>query len=152
MGLRFVYRRFNVRKPIWPLFGRTDRPCPVVNVAVIGPAGTWSGDALLDTGADDTVFPDIVAQKTGTNLVHAPTGSARGLGSTAPSVLRYAEVLLRLTDGRDFREWPARVGFTNAPLSVATLGFAGCLEFFVSTFDGNLEQVELTVNPRYPGV
>jgi hypothetical protein len=43
------------------------------------------------------------------------------------------------------------VAFTSAPLRRPLLGFAGFLEFFTSTFYGDLEQVDLTINSRYPG-
>ena len=69
----------------------------------------------------------------------------------APTPLRYAEVRLRMTDGKEFREWPAWVGFTSAPLRHPLLGFAGCLQFFGANFLGDREEVELTVNSLYPG-
>jgi hypothetical protein len=65
--------------------------------------------------------------------------------------IRYAEVSLRLTDGREFREWPAREAFTAAALRWPQLGYAGCLQFFDGTFRGAHEEVELTVNNLYPG-
>ncbi len=49
-------------------------------------------------------------------------------------VSRFAEVMLRISDGRENRDWPARVGFTAAPLHRPLLGFAG-----------------LTVNAANPG-
>ena len=58
---------------------------------------------------------------------------------------------LRLTDGREFREWPARVGFAPVPMTFALLGFAGFLQFFGANFLGDGEEVELTVNSLYPG-
>jgi hypothetical protein len=66
-------------------------------------------------------------------------------------IRRYAEVLLRLTDGREYREWPARIAFTSARLHLPLFGFAGFLQFFTATFQGDSEQVELTVNSKYPG-
>jgi hypothetical protein len=152
MSLRFPYRRFNSPQPIWTLFGKIARPRPVVQLSLIGPAGTWVGKAILDTGADETVFPDHIVSTLGLDLTQSPIGSAIGLGFVSPSIIRYAELKIRLTDGRGFHEWPARIGFTSAPLRTSILGFAGCLEFFVAAFDGNLEQVELTVNPMYPGI
>ena len=67
------------------------------------------------------------------------------------TVLRYAEVRLRISDGQEFREWPARVAFTTEPLKRVLLGFAGFLQFFTATFDGDREEVELTINAKYPG-
>ncbi|MBX9625242.1 MAG: retroviral-like aspartic protease family protein [Gemmataceae bacterium] len=137
-------------RPVWPLHGRADRPRPVFNVTVIGPGGVWGGPALLDTGADDTVFPDFVAANVGLDLSAAPTGAASGVG-TVGYPIRYAEVRLRVLDGTELREWPARVGFTAAPLKRALLGYAGFLQFFTAAFDGERERVELAVNGRYPG-
>jgi hypothetical protein len=69
----------------------------------------------------------------------------------AAAPIRYAEVRIRLSDGQEFREWPARVGFTSAPLKRGLLGFAGFFQFFTATFDGDREHVELAVNALYPG-
>jgi predicted aspartyl protease len=117
---------------------------------MVGPADTEVCLGLLDTGATDAVFEEATAAKIGVDLTHAPLGEASGVGLVSASV-RYAQVNLRVTDGREFREWPAKVGFTSAPLRWALLGFAGCLQFFHATFRGDVEEVELTVNPLYPG-
>jgi len=69
----------------------------------------------------------------------------------AGTVVRYAEVVPRNTDGREYREWTARVGFTAVALRRPLLGFAGVLQFFTATFHGDLEQVELAVNSNYMG-
>ncbi len=126
------------------------RPRPVVLVSVVGPAATVVQDALLDTGADDTVFPEALARKLGVDLTNAPIGEASGVGG-APLPVRYAAVELRLTDGREFRRWPALVGFTAARLKQPLLGFAGCLQFFGAHFRGDREEVELETNTLYPG-
>src|SRR5262249_55468188 len=122
-----------------------------LDLTVIGPQSSAVVKAFLDTGADDTVFHEDTARLIGIDLAHAPTGTIFGVGLQKPVVLRYAQVTLRLTDGIEFREWPARVGFTSVPLRRALLGFAGVLQFFYSLFDGDLEQAELTVNAKYPG-
>jgi hypothetical protein len=123
----------------------------VILVSLLGPQGTSVDYALLDSGSDDTVFPDFVAADVGIDLTNAPTGSASGVGPAGAMLLRYAEVILRMTDGHEYREWPARVAFTSLPLHRPLLGFAGCLQFFTTTFHGDREQVELTVNSLYPG-
>jgi hypothetical protein len=105
---------------------------------------------LLDTGSDDTVFPEWIATRIGVDLTNAPTGTASGVGLVRAAI-RFAEVRLRLTDGVEFRAWPARVGFTSAPLKQPLLGFAGFLQFFTAAFDGEREAVDLAVNGRYPG-
>jgi hypothetical protein len=150
MSLIFAYRFHPGTVGVWSLGGRTGRPRPVVPVGLIGPTGSWTGTALLDTGADHTVFPEAVATAIGLDLTNAPAGTASGVGM-APAPIRYAEVRIRLSDGQEFREWPARVGFTAAPLKRGLLGFAGFFQFFTATFDGDREQVELTVNALYPG-
>ncbi|MBX9579577.1 MAG: retroviral-like aspartic protease family protein [Gemmataceae bacterium] len=150
MALVFPYQVFRGPGPVWTLRGRPGRPRPVFTVTVIGPAGDWAGPALLDTGADDTIFREDVAARVGLDLSAAPTGAASGVGAVGFPI-RYAEVRLRLTDGNEFREWPARVGFTAAPLKRALLGHAGFLQFFTATFDGHRERVELAANALDPG-
>jgi hypothetical protein len=150
MSLLFAHRFYISPVPVWSLGGRNGRPRPVVTVSVIGPANTWVGLALLDTGADDTVFPEDVATYIGLDLTNAPAGNASGVGMVSAPIC-YAEVRLRLSDGTENREWPARVGFTPTPIKRGLLGFAGFFQFFTATFDGDREQVELTVNVLYPG-
>jgi hypothetical protein len=106
---------------------------------------------LLDSCSDDTVFPDFVATDIGIDLTNAPSGTAGGVGSKSGAILRYAEVVLRITDGSEYREWTGRVGFTSAPLRRPLFGFAGFLQFFTATFHGDIEEVELTVNRKYLG-
>jgi hypothetical protein len=151
MSLLFPYTTFPARNPIWTLQGRHNRPRPMIFVAVIGPNGTSVERGLLDIGADDTVFPELVATDIGIDLSKAPTGRASGVGPMSAVALRYAEVVLRISDGQEHREWPARVGFTSAALHQPLLGFAGFLQFFTATFRGDLEKVELTINAAYPG-
>ena len=152
MSMKFPYKSIKLQMAAWTLRGRPDRPCPLLTAAVIGPATGISlpQQGLLDTGADDTVFPERLAALMGVDLTNAPTGGASGVaGGTA--LLRYAEVVLRLSDGREQREWTARVGFTSSPLRRPLFGYAGFLQFFTATFHGDLEEVELAVNRLYPG-
>ena len=65
-------------------------------------------------------------------------------------MVRYAVAELRLTHGREFRRWPAWIGFA-AGLKQPLLGFAGRLQFFGAFFRGDREEVELEVNALYPG-
>jgi hypothetical protein len=118
---------------------------------LVGPAHAYPLNALLDSGADDTVFPEYVARFIGLDLSAAPTGTAAGVGSSGVPV-RYAQLTLRLTDGRELREWQAWVGFTAARMTYPLLGFAGCLQFFDTNFRGAREEVELTTNGLYPGL
>jgi hypothetical protein len=150
MSLHFPYYRFQLGSPIWPLGGLTYRPQPLAHVTLLGPQGTRVRRAVLDTAADDTVFAAADAAAVGIDLTNAPVGQAQGVGRV-PALLLYAQVTLRMTDGVVFREWPARVGFTAVPLIRPLLGYAGCLQFFAALFLGDQEEVELTVNSRYPG-
>ncbi len=150
MSLVFAYQQVRVNRPVIALGGRMTRPRPLVQATLVGPSGAFLRDCLLDSGADDTVFPAVAAAQIGIDLSNAPLGEAAGIAST-PVPVRYAQVTLRLTDGREFCEWPAWVGFTAAPLRKPLLGFAGCLQFFDGDFRGAREQVELVTNLLYPG-
>jgi hypothetical protein len=150
MTMRFPYRLRPSRQPVVSLGGRWVRPRPMVTVSLIGPRSTFVEEAMLDTAADDSVFPEYAAAIIGIDLANAPIGEASGVGG-APVAVRYAAVELRFTDGREFRRWPAWVGFTAARLKQPLLGFAGCLQFFGAFFHGDREEVELSVNALYPG-
>jgi hypothetical protein len=150
MSLRFRYKPYCFPSPLVPLDGRTVRPRPVFSVTLMGPGGSLPQDALLDTGADDTIFHERIAYRIGIDLTYAPSGSAGGLwGGSVP--VSYARVTLRVADNRERREWEAWVGFTPASIRFPTLGFAGFLQYFTTTFHGDREVVELTVNGIYPG-
>jgi hypothetical protein len=150
MSLLFRYRRVPILQPAVALGGTMYRPRPLVLVTLLSGPNTAIDNGLLDTGADDTVFPDSVAVRLGLDLRNAPLGEAAGVAS-APVSIRYAQVTLRLSDGRELCEWPAWVGFTAAPLRQPLLGFAGCLQFFDADFHGGREEVELATNSLYPG-
>jgi hypothetical protein len=149
MLMRFQYRQVKINRPSVALGGRLLRPRTLVTVAVLHSGAYDVLDALLDTGADDTVFPEDVAKHLGVDLTNAPTGEASGVG-LAVTRIRFAPVKLRLSGGREFREWIALVGFA-ARLKQPLLGYAGCLQFFTATFYGDLQEVELTINGTYPG-
>jgi hypothetical protein len=152
MSMKFPYKSIKLQKPAWTLRGRHDRPRPLLTAALIGPSTGSSipQQGLLDTGSDDTVFSELLASLIGVDLTHAPIGEASGIGG-GTAILRYAEVVLRLSDGREHREWTARVGFTSAPLRRPLFGFAGFLQFFTASFHGDREEVELTINRLYQG-
>ncbi len=150
MSVRFPYRLMRAKNAVWSLGGRWVRPRPIFMATLIGPAGAYPRLSLLDTAADDTVFPQQAAVQAGIDLTNAPSGEAGAVGGVTVPV-RYAEVTLRITDGREFHEWTARVGFTAARLIQPLLGFAGFLQFFSANFLGDGEEVELTVNSLYTG-
>ena len=146
----FPYTLVRVPRSLVSLGGRWVRPRLLVTCRLIGPSGTFVEDAILDTAADDMVFSISAAAMIGIDLTHAPIGEASGVGAL-PVAVRYAAVELRLTDGQEFRRWPAWVAFTAAHLKHPLLGFAGCLQFFGAFFRGDREEVELAVNALYPG-
>lgn len=150
MSLRFAYRRGRSPRPVVSLGGGLQRPRPIVDVTLIGPTTSIVRAALLDTGADDTVFTLAEAQLLGLDLSQAPQYTVAGVGGP-PYVITYAPIAMRLTDGVEYREWPALIGFTSARMILPLLGFAGCLQFFDALFRGESEVVELTVNALYPG-
>ena len=150
MSLLFPYKQVRIRRPAIALGGRMTRPRPLVQVTLMAPGSVYLAEALLDPGADDTVFPNDAAVQLGIDLSNAPLGEAVGVTSI-PVPIRYAQVTLRLTDGREFCEWTAWVGFMAAPLRQPLLGFAGCLQFFDGDFHGKGEEVELVANSLYPG-
>ncbi len=150
MSLRFRYRLQPIPVPATSLGGRFVRPRPLVTVSLIGPTGSQAVEALLDTGADDTVFHENIAMAIGLDLANAPRGTSHSATST-PVPVRYGQVTLRLTDGREYREWPAWVAFSSVKTQFALLGFAGVLQFFTAVFRGDVEDVELSVNSLYPG-
>ncbi len=149
MSLSFPYKVVRVNHAVTPLGGRWSRPRALLTVSVTGPSGTFSADGRLDTGADDTVFPERIAGVVGLDLRNAPTGHCTTADLTQVTV-RYTQATLRLTDGKERREWPTWVGFSSA-IHRPLFGFAGFLQFFTATFHGDREQVELTVNRLYPG-
>jgi hypothetical protein len=150
MAMRFPFKIVPVQHPIISLGGRWVRPRPLISVTVIGPTDSRLRLGLLDTGGDDTLFPESLAATLGVDLTNAPTGAGRGVGlGNVP--LRYAQVGLRITDGKEFREWTGWVGFTSAPVHYSILGFAGFLQFFTAAFHGDREEVELAVNNFFCG-
>jgi hypothetical protein len=150
MSLVFPYANFPTPKSVWALGGRSARPRPMIIVAIIGPGGTIVDKALVDTGAVDTVFSDVVATRIGIDLTNAPSGIAAGVGPRSRTGSgRGSET--EISDGKEYREWPARVGFTSVQIHRPLLGFAGFLQFFTSTFDGTGQSLELTINASYAG-
>jgi hypothetical protein len=150
MSLLFKYKRVPILRPAIALGGVMFRPRPIVLVTLLAPSMTAPLNGLLDSAADDTVFPDSMAVRLGLDLTNAPTGEVTGVAAN-PSPVRFAQLTLRLTDGIEFCEWTALVGFTSAPLRQPLLGFAGCLQFFDAAFRGAREEVELTPNALFAG-
>jgi hypothetical protein len=151
MALHFPYHRVAVSQPAFTLGGATSRPRPIVNLGILGPTGSVLREAVLDTGADEIVLVEADAALLGIDLSQAPSNTVGGVGSP-PFLVRYATVKLRLSDGVEFREWSASVGFTSARMNRVLFGYAGGLEFFDAHFRGQQQVVELVTNSLYPGV
>jgi hypothetical protein len=150
MSLRFRNTLMPAGRMLPSLGGRSVRPRPLISVGLTGPAATVARSGLLDTGSDDTVFHDALASTIGIDLARCPGITIRRPGGLR-ILVRFADVTLRLTDGIEYRVWPATVGFTSAILPCPLLGFAGFLQYFTTTFRGDIEEIELAVNALYPG-
>lgn len=150
MSLRFPYLRLRAKNAVATLGGALYRPRPIIPVTIIGPATSHVLPSLIDPGSDDVAFPEQLAISLGIDLGRCPTIRSIGVGGP-PCVLRLANVVLRIADNKERREWSALVGFTSANLRYGLLGYAGFLQYFTATFHGEREEVELTVNASYPG-
>jgi hypothetical protein len=120
-------------------------------VAIIGAHGRrYFPRALLDTGSEDTIFPTAVAGIIGVDLNDRSDRRSilRWRGAAYP--LLFGNVTLELSDGSDALNWPAEIGFSDAPLPYVLLGNKGCLEFFDATFLGWAREVELNANVSFP--
>jgi hypothetical protein len=117
---------------VWP----AGRWRPLVPIRLRGPQGAFRdfGQASLDTGSDDTMFPLTVAVAVGI-LLEPQTALVRWRGSSFG--LRFGQAELELSDGQTLVRWPARVGFTAAPLAYPLLGHEGTLRFFDADFCRN---------------
>lgn len=150
MALRFPYRRVPIGQPAVTAGGANFRMRPLGDLSVRGPSSAIVREALFDPGSDEIILPDSLAGLLGIDLTAAPTGTASGVGSQ-PLQIRYATVVLRLTDGIEFREWSALVGFTSVQRTRILFGIAHGLQYFRATFDGDGLVTELEVNRTYPG-
>lgn len=150
MAMRFPFRRVPLGQPALTAGGALYRLRPIADLSISGPGGTIAREAVFDSGADEVVLPESYAPLIGLDLSQAPTGVAGGVGS-APLLVRYAQVTLRLSDGTEFREWLALVGFTAARRTRVLFGNAQGLEYFTATFIGDRHEAMLEVNGNYPG-
>jgi hypothetical protein len=155
MSFRYPYVAVPTTRRVVALGGRSQRPRPLLTVAIINPRDTTQWHryrGCLDTGSDDTVFHDDTARLLGIDLARAATGQAEGTTGTRVT-LRYSDVLLQLRgpDG-DLLQWQATVAFAPKRTSYPLLGFAGFLQYFHATFFGDSEEFELIPNSRLHGL
>jgi predicted aspartyl protease len=136
--------------PLPMLRGATILPRPILHVRISGPAGDHLTDGLLDTGADYTVFELAVATQIGLDLNKAPLSSVQLVGRK-PFTCAYAQVQLRISDGKETFEWLAVVGFVPFRIRRPLLGYSGFLQFFDAEFHGADPEVILTPNRDFAG-
>ena len=151
MTLRYAYTGIVLPQPSAALGGRSTLSRPLISITLIGPGGTQLLDGLIDSGADGILVPDDVVAKIGIDLTTATTETTRGIGGSQVTA-RYVDVTLRIAAQNERREWSALVGFAPIGRRNAILGHAGFLQYFTTVLHGDLEIVELTVNPLYSGI
>lgn len=147
---RFPYARATLRRPAPTLAGATVRYRPFLMVGVTGPGGTVGRRFRLDSGADDTVLPLSFASALGLDLTNAPLAEAEAASGT---VVQYpcARVTLRISDGVEYCEWDAVIGFLNVPRQTGLAGLAGFLNYFDVELFGDGHEFTLEPNAAFPG-
>jgi hypothetical protein len=141
----FPIQEFRLLRPAPSLGARPFRLKTIIPILLIGPSTQRFGNVLVDSGADDVVFPEVLAQHLGIDLTTAPLSSARTQLGGGHSTLRYARIILRLTDGLQVCRWRAVVAFAQMPPTYGLFGIAGGLEHFRTTMD--FQSREMTFDP-----
>jgi hypothetical protein len=148
--MKWPYFRYEVdRSPICPdgvVYRPEARLCVPGNIAeaIIG--------VLIDTGADHTVFPIFLARRIGARLYEDQRDSARGVGGHGIEMIP-GVVELELVNNEGACKWTAVVGFAEFDSpddECSILGHAGCLEYFLASFDGVERVVELVQIGDFP--
>lgn len=106
--MKFPYMAVPTRQPVPSLGGQQVRHGPVLAVLLTGAATPQLRDGLLDTGADDTIFSAAVATALRVNLSQAEQRSISLAGRPQPVLCRYIVVQLRISDGLEIFERPAK--------------------------------------------
>ena len=146
----FPFRKYTVPNPVPSLGGGRLRYKPVIPLVVIGPGGRGAPSAIVDSAADDVVLPITLAASLGIDLTQAAQLQALGVGTTHPSDLFFAPVILELSDGKETCRWRATVAFTPASMRLPLLGIAGGLEYFRTTLVYARREVILESEPTLP--
>jgi len=148
--LRFPYARTTLRRPAPTLAGAAARHRPFLLVGVTGPAGAVGRQFRLDSGADDTILPQSFASALGLDLTNAPLAEAE---SASGAVVQYpcSLVKLRISDGVEYCEWDAVIGFLNVSRQTGLAGLAGFLNYFDVELFGDGHEFTLTPNASFPG-
>lgn len=125
---------------------------PIAHVGIAGSNGSVYLRALIDTGADHTLVPYSVADQVGAKLFDDESNSVEGISGHEVIVVP-GEIELELIDDVETVKWTTVIGFAQfaAPEDeCSVLGHAGCLEYFLATFDGVNRSVELTLRGELP--
>ena len=142
--MKWTYRRCEVERSRICPSGVVFRPVAMIRIG--GSTGSTYLRALIDTCADHTLVPYSVAEDVGAELYHDEHDAAKGVGGHEISIIPGRVELELLSDGEAY-QWTAVIGFakfTTPEDECSILGHAGCLEFFLATFDGVEQVVELT--------
>jgi hypothetical protein len=120
--------------------GASFRLRPLIIVKAINPKNGLSLSlhrAVVDSGADDTVLPDHVSGAIGLAPNQFVPGAHQIVWSGRAWPLKFADIELEISDGREAYRWSARVAFSLAPMRFPLLGQASCFRFFDITFRGS---------------
>jgi len=125
---------------------------PEARLRVRGKTGEAHLRALVDTGADHTLLPISIALNVGAELFLEESDAAKGVGGHEIPIIP-GHVQLELNSDQGSLVWSASIGFAdfkNTDDECSILGHAGCLEYFLATFDGVAQRIELTPRTTLP--
>lgn len=152
--MKWTYNRYDVEESrIYPS-GLAFRP--EVRLRVIGGLRGCYLRTLIDTGADHSLLPFSVAEIIGAELFDDEQDIAKGIsGRQLETIPGKVELELSSDDDVEIYRWSAVVGFAKFASEAnecSVLGHAGCLEYFLTTYDGPARIIELVPQANFPGV
>jgi hypothetical protein len=140
-SLRFVYQGL-ARNP--------EVSRPVIPLRLTGRTGSKEiPQAYVDTGSVEVMVPLSSTEEIGVHFEDNGTLKMRWKG--VPTLVRFGEVELRMSDGRFTCTWSALVRFIDAELPVPLLGHFGFLQYLNATFRGAKRVLELELNRDFRG-
>ncbi len=148
----FAYQRYEVEAS--PAFGGGLLYRPEIPLRVIGQTGDANFFALVDTGADGTLIPRSLGERIGVDLDDSQPTSVRGFSGQDEVLVVPGRVTLELRQGSTLHRWEttvALVEFASPEAEQGILGHAGCLDYFVVTFDGERHELVIEPNDQFPG-
>jgi hypothetical protein len=142
--VRFPYRVYEVFAT--PASGAEDGYIyrPIIPFTLAGPSEALDFFGLVDTGADETYLTRRMADRLGLVVDEATEHIIES--ASGEVAVRYAQVMIELTDGVESYRWPISVGITDQDWTEAILGHSGFLEYFDVLFRGHEHEVVLTRN------